>query len=86
MIVAGRLSQKCPVIRCFTIKCPSPSGHFHGACATSVRLQQLRVVQAAISDPIDVYVPAARRARSPLFAILQLQKKIDSEKGPSSAR
>ncbi len=77
MIVAGRLSQKmAPVEPKWVISM--------GACATSGGVfNNYAIVQGCNQViPVDVYVPGCPpRPEAVLYAILQLQKKIDSEKG-----
>ena len=86
MIVAGRLSQKmAPVVRLLYDQMPEPKWVISmGACATSGSMfNNYAIVQKCNQViPIDVYVPSCPpRPEALLYAILQLQKKIENEKG-----
>ena len=90
MIVAGRVSQKmAPVVRQLYDQMPEPKWVISmGACATSGGVFNNYAIVQGVDQvvPVDVYVPGCPpRPEALLYAILQLQKKIDAERAPSSA-
>jgi NADH-quinone oxidoreductase subunit B len=86
MIVAGRCSIKmAPVLRQIYDQMPDPKWVIAmGACASCGGVfNNYAIVQGCNQViPVDVYVPGCPpRPEAVLYAILQLQKKIDNEKG-----
>jgi NADH-quinone oxidoreductase subunit B len=85
MILAGRISQKmAPVVKRLYEQMPEPKWVIAmGACASSGGMfNNYAIVQGADKIvPVDVYVPGCPpRPEALIYAITQLQKKMEQEK------